>query len=137
MHVLIVEDDPNLRLLWAQVYADGGHETTESASLEEALGALRTGSFDLIILDLYLADGDGSDLARMIGEQGRNVPVLIVTGSAVHRNGELFGLSASIKAVLRKPVDIEDLIEVSEHLVMTDTSHLSERMREISLEIRS
>ena len=116
MKVLVVEDDPNLRALWAAVLERGGHaprlEETEAA----ARVALQEEPFDLVLLDLYLgADQtiDVAGLARLLRPETR---IVVVTGTTLYHEGELFDLAAQVAAVLRKPVDIEDLMAVCEHV---------------------
>lgn len=133
MNVLIVEDDPNLRILWEDVFASSGHETTSVDTAAQARAALGAAAFDLVLLDYYLADGTGGDVARALGAE---TPILIVTGAAANRNGELFALSDAIAGVLRKPVDIEDLIEVSEFLADPVQPMAEDRRQRLALELR-
>jgi DNA-binding response OmpR family regulator len=114
MRVLIVEDDPNLQLLWEAVFEQSGHQSVYVGCKAEALKLLAVDQFDLILLDLYLSDGNGIDLANQIDASDTHTPIVVVTGSRTHQSGELFGASKSVVAVLRKPVDIEDLIDVTE-----------------------
>ena len=114
MRVLIVEDDPNLQLLWEGAFEQYGHQSTQSGCKLEALELLEKDRFDLILLDLCLSDGNGLGLANQVDASEGHTPIVIVTGSSTYQNGELFGQSESIVAVLRKPVDIEDLIDVTE-----------------------
>lgn len=133
MNVLIVEDDPNLRILWEDVFATSGHETTSVDSAALARSAVEDSQFDLIVLDYYLGDGDAGDVAKSMDGQ---TPVLIVTGAAANRNGELFAVSQAVAGVLRKPVDIEDLIEVSEYLADPADGMAEDRRARLALELR-
>lgn len=133
MNVLIVEDDPNLRILWEDVFASSGHETDSVDSASAASAAVAKQHFDLIVLDYYLGDGDAGDVAKAIDGK---TPILIVTGAAANRNGELFAVSEAVAGVLRKPVDIEDLIEVSEYLANPDETMAEDRRARLALELR-
>lgn len=133
MNVLIVEDDPNLRILWEDVFATSGHETTSVESASSARAAIQTSPYDLIVLDYYLGDGDAGDVAKAVDGK---TPILIVTGAAANRNGELFAVSEAVAGVLRKPVDIEDLIEVSEYLANPVQIMAEERRASLALELR-
>lgn len=133
MNVLIVEDDPNLRILWEDVFATGGHETTSVDSAYAARSAVDEASFDLIVLDYYLGDGDAGDVAKAMNGQ---TPILIVTGAAANQNGELFAVSNAIAGVLRKPIDIEDLIEVSEYLANPAGGMADDRRTRLAVELR-
>lgn len=133
MNVLIVEDDPNLRILWEDVFDQSGHQSVSVDSASAARAALADGAFDLVVLDFYLGDGNGGDVAKAL--MGKT-PILIVTGAAENRDGELFAISDAIAGVLRKPVDIEDLIEVSEFLA-TPSENMPDDMRtRLAVELR-
>jgi DNA-binding response OmpR family regulator len=133
MNVLIVEDDPNLSILWEDVFEQSGHSTVSVNTAGAARDALGAGAFDLVVLDFYLGDGNGGDVASSLGG---GTPVLIVTGAAANCNGELFDISSAVAGVLRKPVDIEDLIEVSEFLAHGDGPMAEDRRARLALELR-
>jgi len=113
---LIVEDDPNLRLLWQAVLSDRGYDVTEAETVEAARAALRQSSYDVMVLDLYLGRENGLSLANLAAESGSGCKVIIVTGAANVREEEIRAVSEAIVSVHRKPVDIEDLIEVCARL---------------------
>ena len=108
MHILLVEDDPlvasgivaGLKLHGLTVDHVG------TASLADT--ALATSDFDVCILDLGLPDEDGMRLLRRWREQGRNVPVLILTArdALIHR---VDGLLGGGDDYLIKPFDLDEL----------------------------
>ena len=57
--VLIVEDSASLALGYAAQLEDAGHEVSLSETLADARRALSEASFDVVLLDLQLPDGDG------------------------------------------------------------------------------
>ncbi|MEM6584768.1 MAG: response regulator, partial [Pseudomonadota bacterium] len=57
--VLIVEDSASLALGYAAQLEDAGHEVSLSENLADARRALANESFDVVLLDLQLPDGDG------------------------------------------------------------------------------
>lgn len=117
--IMVVEDDPNLQLLWEEVFTSAGHVTRSVASAVEARKILLTESFDLLLLDLCLGEDSGLSVATMGTYANPDCKVVIITGSTLFPMGELFDMSASISAVLRKPVDIEELLAVCEHFLQT------------------
>lgn len=110
MHYLIVEDDPNLRLLWRTILSDRGNTVTEANSVAVAEAALAKGGIDAVVLDLYLGRENGLSLAELAGESNPGCKVVIVSGSAELREAEIRAATDSVIAVHRKPVDIEDLM---------------------------
>ncbi|MGS4945977.1 response regulator [Meridianimarinicoccus sp. RP-17] len=110
MKYLIVEDDPNLRLLWRSVLADLGHDVHEAATIDDARAALAAGDVDVMVLDLYLGRDNGLTLASVARDSNPRCHVIIVTGAADVRASDLHAQIPAIASVHRKPVDIEDLI---------------------------
>ncbi|MEV8467736.1 response regulator [Fluviibacterium sp. DFM31] len=111
MHYLIVEDDPNLRLLWRTILCDRGYEVTEADSLAAASAALKRARHDAVILDLYLGRENGMSLIGEIETVNPDCKVIIVTGAAEVSEGKMQVGSQLVVTVHRKPVDIEDLME--------------------------
>jgi len=93
MHVLLAEDDP----LVANGIATGlrlhGLTLDHVDTASHADAALATSHFDVCILDLGLPDEDGMKLLRRWRDQGRNIPVLILTARDAlnHRVDGLLG----------------------------------------------
>lgn len=111
MNYLIVEDDPNLRLLWRTILCDRGYEVTEADSLPAAQQAVAETRFDAVILDLYLGRENGMSLVAEIESTAPDCKVIVVTGAADVSESALKESSGLVSCVHRKPVDIEDLIE--------------------------
>lgn len=116
MKYLIVEDDPNLRLLWTAVLGDLGHDVTEAGTIGAAEAALQRGDIDVVVLDLYLGRDNGLSLAAVARDHNAACHVIIVTGAADVRVAELRATIPAIASVHRKPVDIEDLIDACARL---------------------
>lgn len=111
MKYLIVEDDPNLRLLWNTVLTGQGYDVTEADTLEGARQAMQSVAFDAMVLDLYLGRENALSLAALAFEICPGCKVIIVTGAAELRESEIMAVSKSVVSVHRKPVDIEDLLD--------------------------
>jgi two-component system, OmpR family, response regulator len=109
MRILLVEDDAMigeavLDALRAEHYAvdwvrDGAMADT----------ALRTESYDLVLLDLGLPRGDGLDVLRSLRSRGAHVPVLVATArDAV--GDRIAGLDAGADDYVVKPYDTDELL---------------------------
>jgi two-component system response regulator QseB len=108
MRILIVEDNARLANLIGRGIADRGFVSDQVASLRHASDALREASFDAIILDLGLPDGDA--LAWLSAERGRAdfPPVMILTARDA-LGDRIAGLDAGADDYLIKPVEIDEL----------------------------
>jgi DNA-binding NtrC family response regulator len=102
MTVLVVDDDPSLRLLCRINLELEGYSVVEAGSLGEAEHALDNGGVDVVLLDLHLGDEQGSDLVPKIEERGLGKSLALLTGSP----GSTLPEGA---AVIPKPFAIEDL----------------------------
>ncbi|MCV6597746.1 MAG: response regulator [Mangrovicoccus sp.] len=110
MNVLIIEDDPNLRRLWRSALCRLGYEVDEVAALAAAQQAIDRRRYDIVLLDLYLAQERGLSFISQTVSAQPDCDVLILAGSALPCESEFFAASPAVRAVLRKPVDVEDLV---------------------------
>lgn len=88
--VLLVEDAPIIAKLTAQMLRKSStHKYTPviASRLDEALAALRTGEFDVILLDLNLPDSGGLDTLSAIIAVAPNVPIIVLTATNVDEIG--------------------------------------------------
>jgi DNA-binding response OmpR family regulator len=58
-HVLLVDDDPNLRMLLSYAIGQEGYQITEASDGLEALKLAQKGTFDIILLDMVMPQCDG------------------------------------------------------------------------------
>ena len=61
MHILLVEDDKSIIMGLAYSLESEGYTVTAAESQVQALEALEAGTYDLLLLDVMLADGSGYD----------------------------------------------------------------------------
>ena len=104
--ILLVEDDPDVRLLAEHILLDAEYEIDSSATFEGGLELMDRGDYDLVLADGRLADGSGVTLAKMARKRG--VPAIIMTGYAfvLHQEGvDLGGYD-----VLLKPISPKELL---------------------------
>lgn len=118
MRFLLVEDAADLARSVRDLLALDGHAVDHAATLAEAEDCLAAATYDLILLDIGLPDGDGRAFLARQRRRGRDMPVIMMTArSAVaDRVGALDGgaddyvtkpfdmaeLEARIRAVLRR-----------------------------------
>ncbi|WP_082597105.1 response regulator transcription factor, partial [Pseudovibrio sp. POLY-S9] len=71
--------------------------------------ALRTGEFDLVILDLGLPGQDGLEFLRAVRDDKADVPILILSARETTKN-RIDGLNLGADDYLTKPFDMEELL---------------------------
>jgi CheY-like chemotaxis protein len=108
MRILLAEDERTISRLIKQVLSRVGHEVVGVRTCAEAIEQLRAGHFDLILLDLSLADGDGFRVVEEIAKQPQDrPPVVLMTGEARFAPGD--PRTTQVAGVLWKPFDLEEL----------------------------
>ncbi len=116
LKVLVVEDDPNLRALWGAVIQKAGYSAHLVETEADARSCLLQEPYDLLLLDLFLGEENGTAVAEFATQINPACSIVVVTGSSVYSKQELFSMAPTVWAVMRKPVDIEDIIALCEHV---------------------
>ena len=105
--MLVVDDDPSLRLLCRVNLELEGYRVVEAESVGAARSALAEEEVDVILLDVHLGNEDGLALLPSISERGHAVALL--TGSpGIHLPDDA--------TVIGKPFSIDDLSETVRRL---------------------
>jgi DNA-binding NtrC family response regulator len=100
--VLVVDDDPSLRLLCRVNLELEGFAVVEAGTIGEAEQALDNGGVDVVLLDLHLGNEQGITLVPKIEERGLGSSLALLTGSPGSRLPE-------DATVIPKPFAIDDL----------------------------
>ena len=80
-HVLVVDDEGDIRALIDEILSDEGYNVTVAADASEARAARDREKFDLVLLDIWMPDTDGISLLREWSEPGDlDCPVVIMSG---------------------------------------------------------
>ena len=77
--VLIVEDNPELRVVLDRGLVEEGFETDTASTGAGALERVATNAPDLLVVDIGLPDTDGRDLCQALRARGLQMPVLFLT----------------------------------------------------------
>ncbi len=108
MKILLAEDERTISRLIRQVLTNAGHEVVGVQSAAEAVEHLESTAFDLVLLDLNLADGDGMRVvAALENHVGATPPVVLMTGEGTLDADD--PRSQRVARVLSKPFELDDL----------------------------
>ena len=110
---LVVEDDADSRDLLVELVRHEGFRVEGAATLAEARMAIEQEPSDLLLLDMRLPDGTGSDLLASDGKQAGDV--IVVTGHASAESA-LAALQSGAVDYLVKPIDVQRLRTVLRHV---------------------
>jgi CheY-like chemotaxis protein len=110
--VLIVEDDAMIRMLLEDMLGELGYIiAAEAARIDEALDAVKTGEFDLAILDINISGESISPVAEVLAARG--TPFVLATGYAERGLPDLYRDCPTLK----KPFAIDSLERMLQSLI--------------------
>ena len=107
-HILIVDDDPQIRELLLEYLSANGLRVSVTASGKEMAALLVDHAIDLVVLDLRLAGEDGMVLARKLREESA-IPIIMLTGVRDEAD-RVMGLELGADDYLTKPFSPRELL---------------------------
>jgi two-component system OmpR family response regulator len=107
-HILIVDDNREIRELLAKYLAKNGMRVSQSASAADARRALKEKAIDLIVLDIMMPGEDGLSLCRHIQETSEK-PVIFLSAMAEDTD-RIVGLEIGADDYLTKPFNPRELL---------------------------
>lgn len=104
--VLVVDDEPAMRLLCRVNLELEGYSVLEAASLDAARETLSAEQVDVLLVDVHLGAGDGRDLVREVRAAGDTPRCALLTGTVELSPAERAGADE----VIEKPFTLETLV---------------------------
>ncbi len=105
--ILVVEDDPNLRMLMKMRLKEK-YDVIAVADATEALESVERGGVDLIVTDIMMPGLDGYALVESIRARGLTTPVIMLTAKDC-MDDKCMGFAAGTDDYMTKPVNFEEL----------------------------
>ena len=125
IHVLIVDDEAEIRDSLASILSEEGYAITTAASATEALDLVRDAAYDVVLLDIWLPDRDGLDVLADIRrlEPARVPEVVIISGHGT--------IEAAVRATKLGAYDfLEKPLSLDRTLIVLKNAAQSRRLRE-------
>lgn len=107
-HILVVDDDPQIRLLLRNCFELEGYEVTEASSGDGVRACLDDRYVDLITLDLKLGGEDGLAIAREL-RAATSVPIVMITGKN-DTIDTVLGLEMGADDYIAKPFHVREVL---------------------------
>jgi two-component system OmpR family response regulator len=107
-HVLVVDDDPDIRTVLNNYLAKNDIRVTSVASGREMLKAFESEAIDLVLLDVRMPGENGMVLTRELRERA-SVPVMLLTGNAEEAD-RVMGLELGADDYVTKPFSPRELL---------------------------
>ena len=109
LRILIAEDDCELRQLFAHVLQRHGYTTVGVSNGQEALDALETNYYDMIISDIMMPVMDGYELVRQLRDVGNATPVLMITAKDAFDDMRQ-GFQSGVDDYMIKPINVNEMV---------------------------
>ena len=121
MHILVVDDDPEIREQLSRALEEQRYRVTTAADGRKALTRLESCAYDLVLLDIMLPDMDGIAVLRKIRRWELQTPVLMLSALAEVED-RISGLDAGADDYLPKPFSMAELFARVRALLRRTTS---------------
>jgi two-component system OmpR family response regulator len=109
VHVLVVDDEPNIAELLGMAMRYEGWQTTLAHTGSKAVAAAKEVRPDVVVLDMMLPDIDGMQVLKRLREHAPDVPVLFLTARDAVED-RVAGLTAGGDDYVTKPFSLEEVV---------------------------
>jgi two-component system OmpR family response regulator len=107
-HILVVDDEPEVRLLLRRCFEREGYAVSEAQNGDDLFQVLDHGPVSLITLDLGLGGEDGLELARRV-RATRNLPIVMISGKG-DTIDRVVGLELGADDYISKPFHLREVL---------------------------
>jgi len=84
--ILVVDDEANIRILYADELAEEGYEVVTAANTAEAVEKLQESEFDLTVLDIKLKNESGIELLQKLVKERHDMPVILCSAFSCYKD---------------------------------------------------
>lgn len=109
VHILVIDDDKNTRLLFSAVLQGAGYTVTTAENGKAALNVMDKEHIDLVVLDIMMPELDGYEFTRLIREVDSGMPILMVSAKQTPADKHK-GFAAGTDDYMTKPVDDDEML---------------------------
>jgi DNA-binding response OmpR family regulator len=121
-HVLVIEDEPQMRSMLVDNLEFEGYRVTAVASGEEALQTCTREPFALLLVDVMLPGISGFDVCQQVRALGLRVPIVVLT-ARTHERDRVRGLDLGADDYVSKPFSVRELLARVRAQVRRDDWH--------------
>ena len=107
-HILVVDDEPSILEFLSLMLVEEGYRVTVADSMSAGRERLGQDSFDLVLCDIMMPDGNGLDLLQEIGKTDSRACVIMMTAYTSTRNA-IEAMKLGAHDYVSKPFDVDEL----------------------------
>jgi two-component system, NtrC family, nitrogen regulation response regulator GlnG len=133
-HILVVDDEAPFREIIATALTKVGYSVELAADGHEAERLIGNDSFDLVITDVIMPDGDGIEMIMNLHASKNGIPIIAMTGA--HKFTDLYLKTAHALGayrVLAKPFKISELLDTADDILSGRMSRSGSRLDPVGL----
>jgi FixJ family two-component response regulator len=116
LEIAVIDDDPSFRIALVESLFSLGYGADGYASAEDYIALIGGKSYDCVVADIHMPGMSGLELMKRLAAGGSTTPVVLITARS-DTNLEAKAAAAGAACPLRKPFEINDLIECIEGAV--------------------
>ena len=134
MRILLAEDEKSMSKALTVILTKNNYSVDAVFDGEEALSYLKTGDYDLAILDVMMPKMDGFEVVRRIRQAGNPIPVMMLTARS-QVDDKVEGLDLGANDYLTKPFESKELLARIRALTRTATATVDNTLRFGNIEL--
>ncbi len=132
MRILVVEDEPQMRMGLVKNLQFEEYEVDEAADGEEGLNKILSGNYDVVILDVMMPKMNGFDVCKKVRENDIMVPIIMLTAKGEEID-KVLGLELGADDYITKPFSLRELL--TRIKVILRRTHNEDKIKPETLEI--
>lgn len=122
LQILVIDDDVPLSLFLKKALSQSGHTVSVEPSMQRALHFLSKQTIDILLCDLVLPGGDGSEIIKTVKQHYPSVYCVLISGY-YDKSFDNYIALVGADQVIGKPITKETLDEIVEQFRRTHTEH--------------
>jgi CheY-like chemotaxis protein len=115
MRVLIVDDEVNLRFAIERRLRKAAMETGSASTVRHAIDRLRSEAYDVVLCDLRMPGGNGTQLLQWLGSYSPSTKIIVVSAFVTPEFRKTYAPSGRLR-IVEKPIDLDVLVGTLEEL---------------------
>jgi CheY-like chemotaxis protein len=115
MRVLIVDDEVNLRFAIERRLRKAGMETGSASTVRHAIDRLRSEAYDVVLCDLRMPGGNGTQLLQWLGSYSPSTKIIVVSAFVTPEFRKTYQPTGRLR-IVEKPIDLDVLVSTLEEL---------------------
>jgi CheY-like chemotaxis protein len=114
--ILVIDDEPIIRVLLRAVLEDAGHTVTEAGNGREGLALYRQQPADLVVTDMHMPELNGLDLTLALTREFPHVKVIAISGAqGEHKSVLNTATLLGVRQTFQKPFSLEKFLAAVEY----------------------